>query len=135
MGYIASLPLIGILCILVSASLSEVSDVKNNYLQVFVTSPDATTGVVFVRGKEGANVKIDNHQSQSAGFEPARAEPNRFRVYRLNHSAMTAPMKHMLIGQLVKLHYSESPLAVRGCGLFCVDTSVTSSSFSASPTG
>ena len=28
--------------------------------------------------------------SQSAGFEPARAEPNRFLVYRLNHSATTA---------------------------------------------
>ena len=27
---------------------------------------------------------------QSAGFEPARAEPNRFLVYRLNHSATTA---------------------------------------------
>ena len=27
---------------------------------------------------------------QSAGFEPARAEPNRFLVCRLNHSAMTA---------------------------------------------
>ena len=28
--------------------------------------------------------------TQSAGFEPARAEPNRFLVYRLNHSATTA---------------------------------------------
>ena len=30
------------------------------------------------------------NSSQSAGFEPARAEPNRFLVCRLNHSAMTA---------------------------------------------
>ena len=28
--------------------------------------------------------------SQSAGFEPARAEPNGFLVHRLNHSATTA---------------------------------------------
>ena len=33
-----------------------------------------------------------NHKTfaQSAGFEPARAEPNRFLVYRLNHSATIA---------------------------------------------
>ena len=31
-----------------------------------------------------------NCLAQSAGFEPARAEPNRFLVCRLNHSAMTA---------------------------------------------
>ena len=28
--------------------------------------------------------------SHSAGFEPARAEPNRFLVYRLNRSATSA---------------------------------------------
>ena len=28
--------------------------------------------------------------TQPAGFEPARAEPNGFRVHRLNHSATTA---------------------------------------------
>ena len=28
--------------------------------------------------------------AQSAGFEPARAEPNGFLVHRLNHSATTA---------------------------------------------
>ena len=28
--------------------------------------------------------------SQTAGFEPARGDPNRFQVYRLNHSATTA---------------------------------------------
>ena len=27
--------------------------------------------------------------SLSAGFEPARVEPNRFLIYRLNHSATT----------------------------------------------
>ena len=31
-----------------------------------------------------------NRLAQSAGFEPARAEPNRFLVCRLNHSATTA---------------------------------------------
>ena len=31
--------------------------------------------------------------AQSAGFEPARAEPNGFLVHRLNHSATTAAMK------------------------------------------
>lgn len=37
-------------------------------------------------------VKKENPRfgSQSAGFEPARAEPNGFRVHRLNHSATTA---------------------------------------------
>ncbi len=38
-------------------------------------------------------VGTQNHLAQSAGFEPARAEPNRFLVCRLNHSAMTAYMK------------------------------------------
>ena len=39
--------------------------------------------------------------SQSAGFEPARAEPNRFLVYRLNHSAMTATCQfHKYIANL-----------------------------------
>jgi hypothetical protein len=33
---------------------------------------------------------IDKTFAQSAGFEPARAEPNRFLVYRLNHSATIA---------------------------------------------
>ena len=36
----------------------------------------------------GVNFKIEF--AHSAGFKPARAEPNRFLVYRLNHSAMTA---------------------------------------------
>ena len=31
-----------------------------------------------------------NERATRAGFEPTRAEPNRFRVCRLNHSAMTA---------------------------------------------
>ena len=31
--------------------------------------------------------------AQSAGFEPARAEPNGFLVHRLNHSATTATLK------------------------------------------
>ena len=31
--------------------------------------------------------------AQSAGFEPARAEPNGFLVHRLNHSATTATCK------------------------------------------
>ena len=30
--------------------------------------------------------------SQSTGFEPVRAEPNRFLVCRLNHSATTAQL-------------------------------------------
>ena len=33
---------------------------------------------------------FQNRHAQSAGFEPARAEPNRFLVCRLNHSAKTA---------------------------------------------
>ena len=33
---------------------------------------------------------IDKSNPQSAGFEPARAEPNGFLVHRLNHSATTA---------------------------------------------
>ena len=50
----------------------------------------------FVRGLPyahiSANVELctQNRLAQSAGFEPARAEPNRFLVCRLNHSAMTA---------------------------------------------
>jgi hypothetical protein len=32
----------------------------------------------------------DQKISQPAGFEPARGDPNRFRVYRLNRSAMVA---------------------------------------------
>ena len=34
--------------------------------------------------------------AQSAGFEPARAEPNGFLVHRLNHSATTAMKKGWL---------------------------------------
>ena len=34
------------------------------------------------------------HISQSAGFEPARAEPIGFQVQRLNHSATTAHIVH-----------------------------------------
>ena len=46
----------------------------------------------------------DQRLTQSAGFEPARAEPNRFLVYRLNHSAMTAFVKQLsLILLFVKL--------------------------------
>ena len=37
--------------------------------------------------------------TQSTGFEPVRAEPNRFLVYRLNHSATTAN------GKLGPLHF------------------------------
>ena len=33
---------------------------------------------------------IKKTHAQSAGFEPARAEPNGFLVHRLNHSATTA---------------------------------------------
>ena len=39
--------------------------------------------------------------STSAGFEPTRAEPTRFRVWRLNHSAMmpkARPGPHMPLG-------------------------------------
>ena len=32
---------------------------------------------------------VNSQKPLSAGFEPARAEPNRFLVYRLNHSATT----------------------------------------------
>ena len=32
----------------------------------------------------------EKKHAQSAGFEPARAEPNGFLVHRLNHSATTA---------------------------------------------
>ena len=34
--------------------------------------------------------KVNPKYAQSAGFEPARAEPNGFLVHRLNHSATTA---------------------------------------------
>ena len=36
------------------------------------------------------NIKIRQNKSHSAGFEPARAEPNWFLVNRLNHSATNA---------------------------------------------
>ena len=37
------------------------------------------------------SIDISNKKNaQSAGFEPARAEPNGFLVHRLNHSATTA---------------------------------------------
>ena len=36
-------------------------------------------------------------RAQSAGFEPARAEPNGFLVHRLNHSATTAMKFTMFI--------------------------------------
>ena len=39
--------------------------------------------------------------SQSAGFEPARAEPNRFLVYRLNHSATTAGSTFLWAGRSI----------------------------------
>ena len=35
-------------------------------------------------------INIKTLIAHSAGFEPARAEPNRFLVYRLNHSATSA---------------------------------------------
>ena len=35
-------------------------------------------------------MKYLQNMSQSAGFEPARAEPNGFQVHRLNHSATAA---------------------------------------------
>ena len=36
----------------------------------------------------------EKNDAQSAGFEPARAEPNGFLVHRLNHSATTAMKKY-----------------------------------------
>ena len=42
---------------------------------------------------EGCVCQVEKH-AQSAGFEPARAEPNGFLVHRLNHSATTA-MKNL----------------------------------------
>ena len=43
-----------------------------------------------VRGEvERERWQSKGKKSLSAGFEPARAEPNRFLVYRLNHSATT----------------------------------------------
>jgi hypothetical protein len=36
---------------------------------------------------------IDLNQPHSAGFEPARGDPNRFQVCRLNHSATNAERK------------------------------------------
>ena len=47
--------------------------------------------------KLGVGIKGD---STTAGFEPTRAEPTRFRVWRLNHSAM-----------LPKFKFSDSPAA------------------------
>ena len=40
--------------------------------------------------------------AQSAGFEPARAEPNGFLVHRLNHSATTA-MKILVLKCMVNI--------------------------------
>ena len=41
-----------------------------------------------IQGKPiGSSIEV---KPQSAGFEPAREYPNRFRVYRLNHSTTTA---------------------------------------------
>ena len=36
------------------------------------------------------SIDDEKKHAQSAGFEPARAEPNGFLVHRLNHSATTA---------------------------------------------
>ena len=47
-----------------------------------------------VRGEvERERWQSEEKKSLSAGFEPARAEPNRFLVYRLNHSATTTCVK------------------------------------------
>ena len=46
---------------------------------------------------------IHKINSQSAGFEPARAEPNRFLVYRLNHSATTANVNLSLITCFIRV--------------------------------
>ena len=47
-----------------------------------------------VRGEvERERWQSEEKKSLSAGFEPARAEPNRFLVYRLNHSATTTCIK------------------------------------------
>ena len=35
--------------------------------------------------------------SQSAGFEPARGDPNGFRVHRHNHSATTADTPNFMV--------------------------------------
>ena len=39
---------------------------------------------------QNKSIEYQNCNAQSAGFEPARAEPNGFLVHRLNHSATTA---------------------------------------------
>ena len=39
--------------------------------------------------------------AQSAGFEPARAEPNGFLVHRLNHSATTAMVKFVFKNDVI----------------------------------
>lgn len=44
--------------------------------------------MIAVKYVKDTNVKL----AQSAGFEPARAEPNGFLVHRLNHSATTATL-------------------------------------------
>ena len=51
--------------------------------------------------------------AQSAGFEPARAEPNRFLVYRLNHSATTAGTKS--VGLLGLVHSRRCTLLTARC--------------------
>ena len=63
---------------------------KLNTYQSILTSKDEWIAVIH---------KIN---SQSAGFELARAEPNRFLVYRLNHSATTANVNLSLITCVIR---------------------------------
>ena len=48
---------------------------------------------LFIRQGDNFNFRgffVKKNISQSAGFEPARGNPNGFQVHRLNHSATTA---------------------------------------------
>ncbi len=48
--------------------------------------------------------------TQSAGFEPARAEPNRFLVYRLNHSATTADKIPIAVSNFYAFYFKQRTL-------------------------
>src|SRR6218665_3314053 len=62
-------------------------------------------GISFRPTRDSQNVTlaitiITPKETQSTGFEPVRAEPNRFLVYRLNHSATTAPKTSIVVERL-----------------------------------
>ena len=57
------------------------------------------------------HAQTGNQKATATGFEPARAEPNRFRIYLLNHSDTLSPTIYGPLAQLVE-RWSNKPLVV-----------------------